>query len=119
MADSRLEVRDGAVCKIDALTGAVIARHAPEATQVVQVLSKGNCLIIREDYYHFPEGRSNLICLDHDLRRLWTAELPSARDVYANPVIDRGDVLECGTWEGFTCVIDPKTGQIVRKAFTK
>jgi len=119
MADYRFELRGGAVCKVNASTGAVIARHAPEATQVVQLLPTGGGSIVQEDYYRFPEGRSNLYCLDHDLRRLWTAELPSAGDAYANPVLDRGEVLERASWGGFTCAIDPGTGQIVRKAFTK
>jgi hypothetical protein len=119
MTDYRFEVRDGAVCKVDVSTGAVTARRGPEATQVVQILPTEARLIVREDYYRFPEGQSNLYCLDHDLRRLWTAELPSAGDAYANPVLDRGVVLECGSWGGFTCEIDPGTGQIVRKAFTK
>jgi hypothetical protein len=119
MGNHRFEIQGGAVCKVDASTEAVIARCAPEATEVVQVLPKGDHLIVREDYYRFPEARSNLYCLDHHLRRIWTAALPAVGDAYANPVIDRGAVIECGTWGGFTCEIDPVTGQIVREAFTK
>jgi hypothetical protein len=86
---------------------------------VTQVLSKGNRLIIREDSYRFPQGHSNVYCLNQELELLWTAELPSPTDVYANAVIDRGISLECASWEGWDCVLDPETGKIIRKAFTK
>jgi hypothetical protein len=119
MSGYRFIVEDGAVAKVDVSTEAIVARLAPAGTRVVQLLPKGGNLIVREDYYHFPEGASNLYCLDHDLQLLWTAELPSATDVYANEVIDRGDALECASWDGFTCLLSPETGQILRKVFTK
>ena len=119
MSGYRFELKDGAVDKIDVLTCAVVSRHSPVGTKVVQVLAKGNCLIIREDYYQFPQGSSNIYCLNQDLELLWEADLPSPTDVYANALIDRGNTLECGSWEGSDCVLDPETGKMIRNVFGK
>jgi hypothetical protein len=48
---------------------------------IVQVLVKGNVIILREDCYQFPAERSNVYCLDQDLALKWVAELPMATDV--------------------------------------
>jgi hypothetical protein len=54
-----------------------------------------------------------------NLNVVWSAELPAETDTYANSVIDEGATLSCSSWEGVTATIDPETGQIIRKVFTK
>ena len=119
MTAFRFEVRDNAFCKVDVASGKMISCREPLGTKIVQVLVKGDGIILREDYYQFPAGRSNVYCLDQDLALKWAAELPMPTDVYANPVIDRGETLECGSWQGFTCQLDPGSGKIVGSLFTK
>jgi putative acetyltransferase len=118
-ADYVFQIRDGGVGKVDAATGATVGSCPPIATLVVQVLVRGDLIVVREDYVQFPRGVANVYCLDRSLKRVWVAELPSETDAYANPVVDRGEHLECASWEGWTCDLDPRTGRIIRKMFTK
>jgi len=100
--------------------GRVVARHSAVGTSIVQVVQIGAYLIVREDYYHFPRGRSNVYCIDAHMRQLWEAELPSTSDVYANPIVVCGeDEFSVASWEGCTCWIDATTGKIRRSEFTK
>jgi hypothetical protein len=106
------------LCTLDA-TESVIHRHCPIGTRIVQLLSHGERLIVLEDYDRFPQGTSNLYCLDLSLNPLWSAELPGHSDAYANPVIPTEAGLKCASWEGFSCTIDPDTGRITHRVFTK
>jgi hypothetical protein len=119
MADYVFQVRDGSVCKVDATTGQTVASCPPTATRVVQIMVRGDLIVVREDYFQCPHGISNVYCLDRRLQRVWAAELPSEMDVYANPLVERGEYLECASWEGWTCALDPRTGRIIRRTFTK
>jgi hypothetical protein len=115
---SKWELRSGV---LHTLTdeGAVLGVHQPIGSAIVQVLPSGCRLILREDYYSFPAGVSNVYCLDSQLRLLWNAELPSADDVYANPLVEDSQGLRCASWRGITCTLDPETGKIVSRQLTK
>lgn len=119
MDDYRFELQDDVVCKLMESTGSVIARHTALCTRVVQLMPVARWLIVLEDYYRFPLGQSNMYCIDHDLHMVWVAELPSADDTYVNQIFERGDVLQCGSWNGYMCELDPASGRIQRKVFTK
>jgi hypothetical protein len=114
----QFEIRDGVLCKLDT-TGAVVRTHRPVGTRIVQLLPLGDRIVVREDYYQFPRGTSNVYCLDAELQRVWAAELPAETDVYANPVVQREAQLSCASWDGSTCTIDPATGRITHEEFTK
>ena len=114
----KFAIIDDVLCVLDA-TGTVSDRHRPVGTRIVQLLPLGECLIIREDYYQFPRGISNLYCLDTALRPMWSAELPAQSDTYAGPVIQTEAGLICASWEGLSCTIDPGTGRITHRQFTK
>jgi outer membrane protein assembly factor BamB len=102
------------LCKLDA-SGAVIGSRRPVGTSIVQLLPLGQRVLVREDYYQFPRGSSNVYCLDADFQQIWSAELPDQSDVYVR--IDSGP--SCSSWNGFYCTIDPDTGRIIKKEFTK
>lgn len=55
-----------------------VARHTATGTRIVQMLPLGDRVVVREHYRQFPKERSNLNCLDAELCRVWTAELPWA-----------------------------------------
>ena len=109
----------GRVRAVDAQTGRVLAERPAVGTKVVQLLPLGAGVVVREDYYRYPPGVSNVYCLDADLCELWRAELPWPTDAYANPVVTRDGVLRVASWEGWTCDLDPQSGRILGKAFTK
>jgi len=90
----RFEIRDGVLVALDD-TGIVVHRRPPVATRIVQVLHLAEHLIVREDYFHFPEGKSNLYCVDADLNLVWSAQLPGPSDIYANPVTQTAAGLVC------------------------
>jgi hypothetical protein len=116
----QFEVRDGCVCKVDSRTGRAVARRAPVGTSVVQALVVGSRLIVREDYYGYPPGQSNVYCLTDDFGLVWFAELPTRNDAFANPLIlDSEGRLSSASWGGITCSIDIETGCIITALLTK
>lgn len=113
------ELQDGCLCKVETATGKAIARQRPIGTSIVQVLPIGSNIVVREDYYQFPRGQSNVYCVTEDFEPVWSAELPWQNDVYANPVIATPDGLSCASWDGMSCTLSPETGRILKKVFTK
>ena len=118
-SEYRFEILEGILCKTEAATGRVVARHLPIGTSVVQVLANGPNIVVREDYYQFPRGQSNVYCLTNDFELVWSAELPSQNDVYANPVKATPEALFCSSWDCMSCTLSPETGRILKKVFTK
>jgi hypothetical protein len=112
------ELRDGALCVVDT-SGEVTHRHHPIGARIVQLLPLVGNVVVREDYDRFPRGRSNVYCLDSELRLLWSAETLSPNDVYPNQVTEANGCLVCFSWEGARCTIDPATGRILRHEFAK
>jgi hypothetical protein len=110
---------DGGVHAIDPRTGAILATRPATGTKVVQLLPLSSGVVVREDYYHHPPATSNLYCLDAALRELWRAELPFASDVYSGPVSERDGLLFCFTWSCWACELDPTSGRLLRKIWTK
>jgi hypothetical protein len=115
---SRVEIRNGVLVALDG-TGTVVRRRGPVATHFVQVLPVGEHFIVLEDYYRFPAGVSNLYCLDAELHLVWSAQLPGPSDTYASPVTQTAAGLVGATWECYRCTIDPETGRILQREFTK
>lgn len=115
----RFEIVDGEILKIEVTSGEVIARLKPRGTSIVQILPLNDLLVIREDYYEFPFEQSNVYCIDQSFQPVWDAELPSKRDAYANPVMASDGWLYCASWDCMSCTLDPKSGRIVKKLFTK
>lgn len=115
----RYRLQSGVLLQLDRHSEAIIRVHKPFGNKIVQVEPRASGIIVREDYYQFPRGASNVYLLDYTFRLLWRAELPSLTDSYANPVEDHGDYLQCASWECFTCRICPETGGIISKQFTK
>ena len=119
-SEYRFELQDGCLCKVDTSTGQGIARHKPIGTSIVQMLTIGSNIVVREDYYEFPRGRSNVYCLTESFDLVWSAELPWQTDVYANPVILAPEgFLSCASWDGMSCRLSIETGLILKKVFTK
>lgn len=118
-ADYRFEILDGSLCKIDPSTGRVVARHFPIGTSVVQVLPYARNIIVMENYREFPSGQSNVYCLTENFELVWSAELPSAYDVYANSIEATPTGLQCASWDCCDCTLYPQTGRILKKVFTK
>jgi hypothetical protein len=115
----RLLLSGGHLEKVELATCNVICTKAPLGTSIIQVLPIGLGIVALEDYYKFPRGTSNLYFLSNDLSLVWSAELPSSDDVYANRVFEVSEGLICASWNGVTCTICPNTGRILKKVFTK
>jgi hypothetical protein len=113
----RYVLADGLLKKIAKLDEAVVCVLRPRQTQFVQFEPIEEGIVVREDYYRFKG--SNLYLVDYDLRDLWTAELPSSSDVFANPVSRVSGGLSCGSWESWQCLLSIKSGKLISKEFTK
>jgi hypothetical protein len=89
-------------------------------TEIKQIIEKESYKIIREDYYKFPVGISNIYSLHLHERIEWFAELPSKDDAYTNMTeTEDSNILNCSSWGGFDCLISIKSGKIIEKKFTK
>lgn len=75
--------------------------------------------MVGEDYYRFPHDRSNVYCLDSELRPVWSAETLTPRDLYAHQIAETNGCLVCFSWEGARCTIDAATRRILHNEFAK
>jgi hypothetical protein len=99
--------------------GATTHRHDAIGTRIVQALPLGSRVIVLEDYYRFPRDLSNLYCLDSSLRSVWSVKRVTTTDAYVGPLEERDGNLRCGSWEGWSCTIDPATGNVLEQVFAK
>jgi hypothetical protein len=112
------ELREQVLCAVNS-NGAIIHRHNAIGTQIVQLLPFADKVVVLENYDDFPRHLSNLYCLDSTLRSVWSAELPSATDGYIGPLDEFDGKITCSSWECWRCMIDPVTGRILDRVFTK
>lgn len=92
------------------------ARH----TKVVETIKTQYGVLVREDYYGYPQSESNLYMVDSQGALLWFSERAVDGDSYANPVRMSSDhSAKCASWNGFDCEIDLKNGKLLHAAFTK
>jgi len=115
----RYRLQAGVLLQLDRHSEAIIRVHKPLGTKIVQAEPHTSGIIVREEYYGFPPGQSNLYFIDYDFQVVWRAELPMPDDVFANPAFDHGDYLQCASWNGITCRICPTTGKILSSLLTK
>lgn len=92
----------------------------PRHTEIVEAIHTPWGVLVREDYFQFPETESNLYMVDSAGRPLWFAERAMAGDAYASPMIRVAENLVCcASWHGFDCYINLQDGRLVNAAFTK
>jgi len=77
-------------------------------------------LIVFNGYYGFArsDGGGNIVSLTFTGEERWRAEVP-AGDVFANHPRYFERQLKASTWSGLDCTLDPATGRILQKEFTK
>ncbi len=100
----------------------------------MQLLPIDDDVIVLEEYYHFPRDRSNVYRLAAALAEVWSAERrkgsstdvytalilgPTSADGYSGPLILAEGEIRAHTCDGFACVLDARTGRIIRQVFTK
>ena len=93
----------------------IIAKY----TSIKEAIEINQGILIREDYYKFPKGISNIYFIDEGGNIKWEAELPSVDDAYSNPIRLEKDSFWAGSWNGFDCKVSLSTGEIIEKKFTK
>lgn len=88
-------------------------------TKIVEIVEIDSLKIIRENYFQFPEGKSNIYAKGIEDKIIWFAELPIEGDVYSNPMEFKDGKLKVSSWKGFTAIINIKDGKIIKSNFTK
>ena len=88
-------------------------------TEIEEIVETDSLQIIRENYFKFPEGESNIYAKNVEDKIVWFAELPIDGDVYSNPMEFNDGKLKASSWKGFTVLIDIKNGKIIKSNFTK
>jgi hypothetical protein len=94
----------------------ITARH----TKVVETIETQYGVLVREDYYGYPQSESNIYMVDFHGALLWFSERAVEGDSYANPVrLSSEHSVKCASWKGLDCEIDLKNGRLLHAAFTK
>jgi len=88
-------------------------------TEIEEIVEIDSLQIIRENYFQFPEGKSNIYAKDIEDKIVWFAELPIEGDSYSNPIVLKDGKLRVSSWKGFTVLINIKNGKIISSNFTK
>jgi hypothetical protein len=88
-------------------------------TEIEQIIETNNLKIIRENYFQFPEGKSNIYAKNIENKIIWFAELPIEGDSFSNQMEFKNGKLKVGSWKGFTVLINIKNGKIISSNFTK
>jgi hypothetical protein len=88
---------------------------------IAEAFALDNLVVVRFPYDASPRGYGafdNLLTLNSRGERAWVAELPTnGTDSYV--AISSREPLVANSWSGFQCTLDPESGKILRKVFTK
>jgi hypothetical protein len=90
--------------------------------RVLDAIRLGDRILVVHDYMAYPPQKPapNLVAYSPRGEQLWTAENltdSSATDAYVGFLSE--DPLWVGNFDGFRCKIDPQTGRLLEREFTK
>jgi hypothetical protein len=91
----------------------------PRHTSIEETVTTREGTLVREAYYGHPIGVSNVYLVDASGRVRWEAELPDARDAFANQIVVEADAFRCSTWNGVMATVSLATGKLLSTKFTK
>jgi outer membrane protein assembly factor BamB len=110
------------VVQLDSKTGDQVWSFETGNTPIYWIVKAPDeaSMIVFNGYFGFERNdrRGNIASLTLHGAERWRAEVPTG-DVYANPPRFKDGKLTAGTWQGFNCTLDPETGIIIEKLFTK
>lgn len=88
---------------------------------IAQALACRDLVIVRFRHDAAPQrygAFDNLFAVNRRGERVWVAELPdTGSDAYVE--ISSREPLVAHSWSGFRCTLDPASGAILQKTFTK
>ncbi len=105
-------------------------------TEIVERKTVGDIEIIREKYYQYTKGKSNIYAKNIEGEIIWYAELPIPEDIYSNAIQWDKEISQnrnnsnnflsaskcsfvASSWNCYTVSIDYKNGKIIHVEFTK
>lgn len=105
------QAADGTVSWLGFYDGIVIKSAIPNGR-------RDRCVLLLDpDASQLPVFE-NLLCIDLNGVRVWTATLPSSPDVFVD-ITPNPEGISARTWSGFDVLIDEKTGAELRRRFAK
>jgi hypothetical protein len=122
-ASTIYSLRDGLITVTDA-AGQLLWAGRPLGVSVkaIAALSTLDAVIVLLDYMEMGRGQvKNLIRLERDGRVAWQASLPTREpsDCYVDFSLGSGSHISASSWSGWRVLLDPASGEIEEKAFTK
>jgi hypothetical protein len=96
--------------------------HLDLPIRIMDAVRLGDSILVIHDYMAYPlqKPAPNLVAYSTSGERLWTAEnltQDSATDAYVNFCSEAP--LWVGNFMSFNCRIDPQTGRLLERVFTK
>jgi len=90
--------------------------------RIISAATAGKRVFLVFDYMSYPSDMAalNLVAIDPNGRLLWTvSDNPIDPPTAAYVNIMSVDPLTVGNFAGFSCVVDPATGELLDSTFTK
>ena len=91
----------------------------PLHTKIEEIQNLKDGYLIRESYFEYPKGKSNIYKVSLSKKIDWYAELPFEDDVYSNPIILKENHFICASWKGVDSHISLKDGSIIESKLTR
>jgi len=76
------------------------------------------CIILLDSEASNEPRFENLFCVDHDGKRIWTAQLPDTHDRFIDAHMEPNG-LHAWSWSCYWTVFDPVDGHIISREFGK
>ena len=115
-------MHEGDLLATDAETADVRWQGRPEGhpvSSIAPIPGSDDCLVLLDrDAEPRPKHFQNVLRVGPDGSTRWRAELPEAPDVYTSIDWDH-EGPRAYSWSGFSVQLDPETGEIRSRTFTK
>jgi hypothetical protein len=76
------------------------------------------CVLLLDPDANQRSAFENLLCIDQQGNRIWTAKLPTSPDVFVR-INMKAEGIWANTWSGFKVLFDERSGAEIRRSFVK
>lgn len=82
-------------------------------------LDTERCVLLLDPDAVMNKAFQNAICIDRNANVIWKARLPENRDAFVSMGISPEGLITLNSWSCFQLLLDPATGQELKRVWTK